>query len=123
MRYILAILLSLVSCKTPEVVYSEVSLDHFYDEWWELGDNSFFDEGVCFLLRPSDNSFWIHYPGYEPYQGVDIGNWVVEDDHIFLEDLYGYEVSIWLYGTCDDYTVEVRSGLFGEESNLYKCEF
>tara|TARA_B100001094_G_C18109291_1_gene760215 strand:+ start:591 stop:962 length:372 start_codon:yes stop_codon:yes gene_type:complete len=123
MRYILAILLSLVSCSTPDVVYSEVSLDHFYDEWWELGDNSFFDEGVCFLLRPSDNSFWIHYPGYEPHQGVDIGNWVVEDDHIFLEDLYGYEVSIWLYGTCDDYTVEVRSGLFGEESNLYKCEF
>jgi hypothetical protein len=123
MRCILAILLSLVSCNTPDVVYSEVSLDHFYDEWWELGDNSFFDEGVCFLLRPSDNSFWIHYPGYEPYQGVDIGSWVVEDDHIFLEDLYGYEVSIWLYGTCDDYTVEVRSGLFGEESNLYKCEF
>ena len=124
MKRILGVLPLLISCLgTPEVIYSDVPLDFFYDEWWELDDNNFFDEGTCFLLRSSDNTIWVHYPNYDAYDGTNEGEWVVQDDHILIEDIYGYEVSIWLYGTCDEYTVEVRSGVLGEESNLYKCEF
>ena len=124
MRRILGALLLLTSCvEAPEVIYSDVPLDFFFEKWWQLGDNSFFDEGTCFLLRSSDNTIWVHYPSYDPYTGLSEGEWVVEDDHIFLEDIYGYDVSIWLYGACDDYTVLAKSGVLGEESNLYKCEF
>jgi hypothetical protein len=124
MKRILGALLLLTSCvAAPEVVYSDVSLDFFYDKWWELGDNSFFSEGTCFLLKSEDNTIRIHYPGYDPYAWREEGVWTIEDDHILLEDIYGYDVSIWIYGSCDDYTVVAKSGPLGEESNLYKCEF
>ena len=124
MKRIIGMLLLTISCvQEPEIVYSDVPLDFFYDKWWELGDNSLFDSGTCFLLRSSDNSIWVHYPSHDPYNGLNEGQWVVEDDHILLKDIYGYDVSLWIYGACDDYTILAKSGILGEESNLYKCEF
>ena len=122
MKRVLGVLLLLVSCQ-PQVIYSDFSMDFFFDKWWALEDNDFFEEGTCFLLDSEDNEVWVHYPDDPDYSGHVQGDWVVEDDHILLEDLYGYDILLWVYGTCDDYNIVARSGLITEESKLYKCEF
>jgi hypothetical protein len=122
MKRILGMLLFLTSCE-PEVIYSAVPLDFFFDKWWELGDNPFFEEDTCFFLDSDSNAIWIHYPDHDTASELDESGWSVEDDHILLEDLYGYDISIWAYGQCDDYSVTAVSGIIVQESKLYKCEF
>ena len=122
MKY-LWIFLLLLSCSGQNVIYSEVPLEFFFDKWWELEENRFFEEGTCFLLNTKDDKVHVHYPEDPPYSSVVVGDWIIEDDYIFLEDAYDYDISIWLYGACGDYNVITSTGLITEESKLYKCEF
>ena len=123
MKRILGLLvLTMLGCR-PEVIYSEVSMDFFFDKWWEVEDNSFFDPGTCFLLNTNDDTLRVHYPDDAPEKGHIEGEWVVEDDHIFLEDIYGFDISIWLFGQCGDYSVIVSTSVLEQESKLHKCEF
>jgi hypothetical protein len=122
MKRVLGALLLLTSCQ-PNVIYSDFSMDFFFDKWWALGDNDFFEEGTCFLLDNENKEIWVHYPDWSPYEGQVEGEWSIEDDHILLEDIYGYDISIWAYGQCDDYSIVASSGVIVQESKLYKCEF
>lgn len=123
MKRILGLLtLTMLGCR-PEVIYSEVSMDFFFDKWWEVEDNNFFDPGTCFLLNTKDDTLRVHYPDDAPEKGHIEGEWVIEDDHIFLEDIYGFDISIWLFGQCGDYSVIVSTSVLEQESKLHKCEF
>jgi|15BtaG_2_1085339.scaffolds.fasta_scaffold02765_5 hypothetical protein len=121
-RVLGVILLGLVSCK-PGVVYSEMSIDFFFDKWWELDKNSFFDDGTCFHLNSEDQAIRVHYPGYKPEVGYIEGYWTLEEDYVFIEDVYGFDISLWPYGQCGDYTVIVSSSIIEQKSKLYECEF
>jgi hypothetical protein len=118
MKYILGVLL-LVSC-TPEVIYSEVPMDFFIDKWWALDENPLFVDGTCFMLNSADGQMYINSPGVEEYTE---GTWLFKDDHISLEDVYGYDVDIWAYGSCGDYSITASAASIVEESKLYECEF
>ena len=119
MRY--TFLFLLLSCAgNQSVVYSDVPLEFFLDKWWELGENSFFEKDTCFYLDSESEEMLIDYPGYVVYPAAD---WVYEDDHILLEDLDGFDISIHPYGSCGDYNVIASTSLFTEESKLYECEF
>jgi hypothetical protein len=114
-----ALLFFLVSCM-PEVIYSEVSLDFFIDKWWVLDENPLFSDEACFLLNSDDERMYIRFLGYVEYPE---GTWSIEDDHILLEDVYGYDVTIWAYGTCGDYDILASGASIVQESKLYECEF
>jgi hypothetical protein len=119
-----ALLLILASCVVePEVIYSEMPLDFFFDKWWALDDNIFFDGDTCFYLNSETNEILAHYPGSGPDTTYIQGDWTVENDLILLEDIYGYDISIQVYGACSDYNITISSGLMTEESNLYECDF
>ena len=119
-----ALLFILASCVVePEVIYSETPLDFFFDKWWALDDNIFFEEDTCFFLDSEANEILVHYPGGEPNTGHAQGDWTAEDGFILLEDIYGYDISIQIYGTCNDYNITISSGPMTEESNLYECDF
>jgi hypothetical protein len=122
MKY-LWIFLLLLSCSGQNIIYSEVPLEFFFDKWWELEENRFFEEGTCFLLSTEEKKVQVHYPEDSSSSGVEVGVWFLEEDYIFLEDVYDYDISIWLYGACGDYNVIASTDLFREESKLYKCEF
>jgi hypothetical protein len=119
MRYIF--LLLLLSCVgNRNIIYSDVPPEFFLDKWWELGENQFFEAGTCFLLDSGSREILIDYPDYFPYAAA---TWVYEDDYILLEDLDGFDVSLWLYGSCGDYSVIASTSLFVDESKLYECKF
>ena len=119
MRYIF--LLLLLSCAgNKKVVYSDVPLEFFLDKWWELGENSFFEEDACFYLDSGGQEILIDYPGYAVYSAAD---WIYEDNYILLEDLDGFDVSVQPYGSCGDYNVIASAGVFTEKSKLYECQF
>ena len=121
MKHLLGLLLLLLSCR-PNVAHSEVSVDFFLDKWWELGDNPLINDGTCFLLVSETNEIWVRYPEITPLYNLE-GYWSLKEDHILLEDIYGYNISVWLYGACDDYNIFASSGLMAQESKLYNCEF
>jgi hypothetical protein len=114
------IFLFFTSC-APTIIYSDHSVEFFLDKWWALGENDFFTDDVCFFLDSSNGEVWVHYLEDEPYIA---GSWLLEDEeNILLEDIYGYDISIWPYGTCDDYNVVASSGIVTQQTKLYKCDF
>ena len=97
-------------------------MDFFFDKWWEVEDNNFFDPGTCFLLNTKDDTLRVHYPDDAPEKGHIEGEWVIEDDHIFLEDIYGFDISIWLFGQCGDYSVIVSTSVLDEGAVIDRRE-
>ncbi len=124
MKKLSSILSSLcLSCAPPNIVYTSVPVEFYLDTWWAIEQNAYLEDGTCFLLNSEDNKMYIHLPEEEPYHGFPEGEWTIEGDHFLLEDVYGYNITIWIYGDCENHTMTIKSILGQEEGNIHKCEF
>tara|TARA_R110001583_G_scaffold32239_12_gene110342 strand:- start:772 stop:1140 length:369 start_codon:yes stop_codon:yes gene_type:complete len=121
-RHLIFILIFLTSCgPRPEYIYVDISLEHFLNKWWALGDNPLFDENSCFLLDSNDQNL------YQLWEGDDtsykMATWEMHEDHILVLDYSGYDAELRPYGYCDDFTLSATVLSITQETNLYKCEF
>jgi len=120
--YYIIIGLLFFSCTIgTEVYYSDLSLDFFFDKWWGVEENAYFNEGDCFFFDTSSMKVKM-YDSVDDTRFETNFTWEVIDGHIEVSG-EGVNLDISPYGSCDDYSVRITGLTLTDESSLYECEF